>query len=254
MLSDISMNEKIIKFNSEIQSIQIDQYLNEIWIKETDNNYYSIIQLNDLKVKKLEIRGLEKFNLFEVNNGLAAFKKVHDPSKIYEAGFKIYSIWNKEFIKEKEGFRFINFNSYNTYEFSRQQFESIEYFSENLDVPELSNQLSNQKTITKPDIIHKGQDFYLNVIKHFASLLKGEIIGAIEYAESSNLIFFSFHTRQNETLDKYLLALNEKKEIAFKKLCNQKIDKLIPETFFLYGKFLIFVSSFNTLHIINFTE
>lgn len=255
MLSDKSINEEIIKFKSPIQNILVDQYRNDFWVVELSKNRTFIrIRLKDLQISEHKILIEESYNLVEVNNGLIAFKKSHDPSKIEMAGFKIYSVLENEFIRDYEGYRFLNFNGMDSINFSKQHFDKVEYLTDSLELPESAKINQNQSKVMSPEPIHKGQDFYNSISEFFEPKLEGKIFGPIDFLEALEHLFFSFHIKQNNTMVKYLLVLDNKKEIIKITKCNENLKKLIPESFFLYSNFLIFVSTFDTLHIIDFNE
>lgn len=255
MLKDKSISPHQIIFDSAITRIEVDTYTSYLWIThndEEDSIHFSKISLeNKPNQKKLDfIFKKEHFVLNSVWNDFIIMSKINDPGKPEENEFCIIDAESQDIVEYYKGYRFTGFINEFTLQMEKPGFEMVKL--EEVDLSKYRNESAKEKTkILQPQLFLPKNELFDSVKSFMSDELQAEIIAPVEMLEYNQNIFASVHRREEDSFTKLLVIINNEGKIIFQAKLYEKLQKRVPDSFFVSGKFLIFVSRFNILNLLN---
>ncbi len=244
-----------ITFEYAITRIEVDLFTSNIWITQNDKedsiHFFKISLDGRFKKEKLNfVYDRKDFVLNSVSNDVLILSKIIDPGKPEDNEFIIIDAETQEKIKALKGYRFVGFIDDRTCQMEKSQFESIQ--REVIDLSEFRKK-SNTETsnLLQAQLIFPKQELFDSIKAHLKNKVKLDAIAPIEILEYNPYVILCVHFEEGDAMCKRLLILNKEGEIVLNSTLYEKLQKRMADSFFVSGNFLIFVSQFKVLNILN---
>ncbi|QNL22741.1 hypothetical protein HZR84_12590 [Hyphobacterium sp. CCMP332] len=255
MLKDKSLHAQQITFESAITRIEVDLFTSNIWITQKDKEdsilFFKISANHGFKKEKLNfVQKGKDFILNSVHNDFLILTKIIDPGNPEDNEIIIIDTKSEKKVKIVKGYRFLGFKDYSTCEIEKSGFETTH--REAIDLSEFRrNSISKSTNLLHPQLIFPSQELFDSIEKYLNNMVNLELIAPIEILEYNPYVYLCVHFEEEGSMCKRLLILNKEGELIFNSKLYDKLEKRIADSFFVSGNFLIFVSQFNVLNILN---
>ncbi len=255
MLQDKSIKPHQITFESAITRIEVDLYSANLWIthndKEDSIHFSKISMENDPNREKLNLSfSEENFVLNSVYNDFIIMSKVSDPGKPDDQAFHIIDAKQEVILESYTGWRFSGFINDTTLQMEKPGFEKMK--TENVDLYKFrTGEKEIKLELIQPALYMPKNELFDSIKDFLEDELKASIIAPIEMLEYNQNIFICVHNEEAGSISKSLIIINKEREVVFKTKLYEKLQKRVPDSFFVSGNFLIFVSQFNILNLLN---
>lgn len=255
MLKDKSIHVEQITFESAITRIEIDLFTSNIWITQNDKEdsilFFKISANGGIKKERLNfVQKGKDFILNSVHNDFLILSKIIDPGNPEENEFIIFDAKSEKKVKIIKGYRFLGFINECTCQMEKSGFETIH--REAIDLSEFrQDSIPKSANLLQAQLIFPKQELFESIEKFLINKVKLELIAPIEILEYNPYVFLCVHFEEEGSMCKRLLILNKEGELIFNSKLYDKLQKRIADSFFVSGNFLIFVSQFNVLNILN---
>ena len=113
---------------------------------------------------------------------------------------------------------------------------------------QLENTKRPQKEIQFPAFFKEGSKEFETIKDFVSSNTDHRIDMGTEYLEKDELIAFTYYSLKDKKLDRFMFLIKNGNLLLHQKT-DEGMDGIATESFFLFGKFLIFVKNRNTLVI-----
>lgn len=208
--------------------------------------FYHIIHLNDLTdqqvfpQKELEwwsqLSGIYSHNLILMN-----YENQNNPGP---GTLIFYDFEKKQVVKREDNLliKSIEANKIVTEKVSGEsEKEEFEIY--------LKDKVPDPQEIGFPALYKTGTEDH-EVVSTFVQKSFGtSLVADVEYYQNnSGQIFFSYYKENNSKMDRFMVVVNHG-VVSLNEKIDEKMDGIATESFFLFGKFLIFVSNRNTVNI-----
>jgi hypothetical protein len=252
VLKDKAIQEYHLNFEKSISNIEVDLFTKKIWLEtESTNSLFSVNLFANCQLEEHNIAVDRKLypSLKAVGNDFLVFTDIVNPSMSNELKLLVFDVSSKKNIHESIGYRFNEFKDSRNISISKLVFENIQY--ENI---ELSSSLKGDKLLPDwelqmPSLIVQEDSEYENMKLYLEEKLELAVFGPIEYFEEKFGLILSFHSQKDKNYNKYLLILNEDGKITENWTLNENLSKIRSDSFFVFGKYLVFVKSDKSLEI-----
>jgi hypothetical protein len=219
-----------------------------------DNKSYQMLELsNGMKRINLVIPiDHSKYHFLGLANAFMIFTKIADPTNQKDQEILVYDIESGKVVKQIKGRNFSGFKSSHEFEVIHLGFENVRKEKVSLEEFRQTSELMNEDfQIEFPYLLHKSDDQYHPMKELIDASIQGELVSEFELLECNEKLLAGVHIKVGTCLEKSILILDEEGVLVKKIDFYSKLDKRTTDTFFVYGNFLIFVSEYQRLHLLD---
>lgn len=232
----------------------------EIREKNTLSTSYMAVDLENYRLILEDFRYSDEWwlQLAGVCDGKMVFQSYPEPESPQTKGVAVYDLYTKALLWENENYRLagIQKNQLAVYELFNEKREVL--LLELLTGKELTME---QKINSIPDINslvcnisfplrYTSVDAYFEVIKDYVQKKENvQIMGSADYLEYENLVILSIFLEENKVFTNILLIFDSTARILLKEIIDKDLSGIPAETFWVFGKNLVYIKNNNELFI-----